>query len=74
MYTFKQISIVCTFLVIAHVSGAQEKKRARDLNIPFEGTPGKYNAVTDVSGIEVGYKTLVNGSGKLEYGKGPWNY
>lgn len=71
MNIVKQIIIVCTFLIIAHLSQAQDKKRARDLNISFEGTPGKYNAITDVPGLEVGYKTLISGSGKLEYGKGP---
>ena len=45
--------------------------RARDLGIPFEGTPGKFNAITDVPGIEVGYTTLISGEGKLEVGKGP---
>ena len=47
------------------------KPRARDLGIPFTGTPGKYNAITDVAGVEVGYKTLIEGSGKLVVGKGP---
>src|SRR5205807_6563124 len=45
--------------------------RARDLGVPFEGTPGKFNAITDVPGVEVGYTTLVSGDGKLEVGKGP---
>lgn len=45
--------------------------RARDLGIPFEGTPGKFNAITDVAGVEVGYTTLISGEGKLEVGKGP---
>src|SRR6266705_3600321 len=45
--------------------------RARDLGIPFEGTPGKRNAITDVPGVEVGYTTLVSGEGKLQVGKGP---
>src|SRR5437660_2388268 len=45
--------------------------RARDLGIPFEGTPGKLNAITDVPGIEIGYTTLISGEGKLEVGKGP---
>jgi len=45
--------------------------RARDLGVPFEGTPGKFNAITDVPGIEVGYATLISGEGKLEVGKGP---
>jgi D-aminopeptidase len=45
--------------------------RARDLGIPFEGTPGNFNAITDVSGVEVGYTTLISGEGKLQVGKGP---
>jgi D-aminopeptidase len=45
--------------------------RARDLGIPFEGTPGKLNAITDVPGVEVGYTTLISGDGKLDVGKGP---
>src|SRR5437762_2512638 len=45
--------------------------RARDLGIPFEGAPGKFNAITDVPGVEVGYTTLISGDGKLEVGKGP---
>lgn len=45
--------------------------RARDLGIPFDGVPGKFNAVTDVTGVEVGYTTLISGEGKLEVGKGP---
>src|SRR5881296_2540963 len=45
--------------------------RARDLGIPFDGTPGKLNSITDVPGVEVGYTTLMSGEGKLEVGKGP---
>jgi L-aminopeptidase/D-esterase-like protein len=45
--------------------------RARDLGIPFPGTPGPLNAITDVAGVEVGYATLISGDGKLEVGKGP---
>ena len=37
------------------------KPRARDLGIPFEGTPGKNNAITDVDGVSVGYSTIVEG-------------
>ena len=44
--------------------------RARDLRLPFEGTPGKFNAITDVPGVEIGYTTLIGGEGKLEVGKG----
>jgi L-aminopeptidase/D-esterase-like protein len=35
--------------------------RARDLGVPFEGTPGALNAITDVKGLEVGHHTLVSG-------------
>src|SRR5437879_8488528 len=45
--------------------------RARDLGVPFDGTPGKLNSITDVPGVEVGYTTLISGQGKLETGKGP---
>jgi len=50
---------------------AQNKPRARDLGIPFEGTPGTLNSITDVIGVEVGHTTLISGKGKLEVGKGP---
>lgn len=33
--------------------------RARDLGVPFEGTPGPWNAITDVNGVEVGMVTLI---------------
>jgi L-aminopeptidase/D-esterase-like protein len=47
------------------------QKRARDLGIPFEGVTGRYNAITDVPGVEVGYSTLIRGSGKWQAGEGP---
>ncbi|MBS99231.1 MAG: aminopeptidase [Oceanospirillaceae bacterium] len=34
------------------------KPRARELGLPFPGTPGPFNAITDVKGLEVGYRTL----------------
>ncbi|HEX6640895.1 MAG TPA: P1 family peptidase, partial [Thermoanaerobaculia bacterium] len=43
---------------------ASAKPRARDLGIPFDGTPGRFNAITDVAGVEVGHVTLISGSGK----------
>lgn len=57
--------------VPASPAGASERPRARDLGIPFVGTPGPENAITDVSGVTVGYSTIIEGSGKLEVGKGP---
>lgn len=50
---------------------AQTKPRARDLGIPFDGTPGALNAITDVKGVEVGNTTLISGNGPLEIGVGP---
>jgi L-aminopeptidase/D-esterase-like protein len=50
---------------------AQSKPRARDLGVPFDGTPGKWNAITDVKGVEVGYTTLISGDGPLKVGVGP---
>lgn len=50
---------------------AQKKPRARDLGVPFDGTPGPWNAITDVAGVEVGYSTIIRGEGKLIVGKGP---
>ncbi len=49
----------------------QQQVRARALGIPFEGTPGPLNAITDVAGVTVGYSTIISGEGKLEVGKGP---
>ncbi len=50
---------------------AQTKPRARDLGVPFDGVPGRYNAITDVAGVEVGHTTLIRGTGRLVEGKGP---
>lgn len=50
-------------------AGAAE--RARDLGVPFEGTPGPLNAITDLAGVEVGQVTKISGEGLLVVGKGP---
>jgi L-aminopeptidase/D-esterase-like protein len=50
---------------------APQKPRARDLGVPFDGTPGPLDAITDVAGVTVGHTTLISGSGKLQLGKGP---
>jgi D-aminopeptidase len=50
---------------------AAGKPRARDIGVPFEGTPGPLNAITDVKGVEVGHTTLIRGEGKLVVGQGP---
>lgn len=38
------------------------KPRARDLEISFEGNTGTFNAITDVSGVTVGYATVIEGN------------
>lgn len=48
-----------------------ERPRARDLGIPLDGKTGRFNAITDVEGVTVGYHTLVRGKGRLVVGKGP---
>ena len=57
-------------LLLATVA-AQNGPRARDLGVPFDGTPGPFNAITDVKGVEVGDTTLISGSGPLKVGVGP---
>jgi L-aminopeptidase/D-esterase-like protein len=53
------------------VAGQAAPPRARDLGIPFDGTPGPLNAITDVAGVAVGHTTLISGSGPLVVGQGP---
>jgi len=69
------IILLCCFSSFGFAATAQEKPaakpRARDLGIPFDGTPGPLNAITDVSGVAVGHTTLISGEGKLQVGKGP---
>ena len=50
---------------------AETKPRARDLGFHFDGIPGPLNAITDVSGVQVGHTTLIESEGKLVQGKGP---
>jgi L-aminopeptidase/D-esterase-like protein len=58
-------------LCLTNLASPQAKPRARDLGVPFDGTPGANNAITDVKGVEVGHTTLISGSGKLKVGEGP---
>ena len=81
---FARVALLFVLIIVLDVEAREPQKspppkpviiskaiRARDLGIPFEGTPGKFNAITDVPGVEVGYTTLISGEGKLEVGKGP---
>ena len=65
---------LCLLTVISLVAAQDTppaKPRARDLGVPFDGVPGPFNAITDVSGVTVGHTTLISGKGKLQVGKGP---
>ena len=65
-------ALLALFITAAvSVAAQQAEPRARDLGIPFDGTPGPFNAITDVGGVEVGFTTLISGSGKLVVGQGP---
>ena len=55
----------------SHLATPSGLKRARALGVPFAGTPGTNNAITDVPGVEVGYETLISGEGPLRLGQGP---
>ncbi|TPE64960.1 P1 family peptidase [Sandaracinobacter neustonicus] len=55
----------------AHRQTPSGKTRARGAGVPFVGTPGPFNAITDVAGVEVGYRTLIRGDGPLVVGQGP---
>jgi D-aminopeptidase len=71
MFTkFRSVSLLALFL-LSTIQLLAQKPRARDIGIPFEGTPGKWNAITDVPGVELGYSTIISGSGKNYAGKGP---
>jgi len=55
---------VCALLTLsANAQHSVDVDRARALGVPFDGTPGKLNAITDVPGVEVGQTTLISGEG-----------
>ncbi|MCB1447196.1 MAG: P1 family peptidase [Rhizobiaceae bacterium] len=54
-----------------HLTTPSGLPRARSFGIPFDGRPGRDNAITDVPGIAVGYTTLIEGEGALRPGEGP---
>ena len=65
----KNTFIFFVLLLICSQSYGQ-KPRARDLGVPFVGTTGDFNAITDVKGVEVGYSTIISGKGENIAGKG----
>jgi D-aminopeptidase len=52
-------AIAVLALAISCASLAAGRPRARELGIPFDGSPGPQNAITDVPGVEVGMRTLI---------------
>jgi D-aminopeptidase len=70
-FRFLMLLVLALFGVWPGLAFAQAKPRARELGVPFDGTPGPFNAITDVKGVEVGHTTLISGSGKLKVGEGP---
>ena len=66
----KTLFILLLCLLTA-LSSYGQKPRARDLGVPFDGIPGQNNSITDVQGVEVGYSTIISGTGKNVLGTGP---
>ncbi|MEO8140421.1 MAG: P1 family peptidase [Gemmatimonadota bacterium] len=69
--TMRLIPGLALLVTLAAAAGAQQKPRARELGIPFNGSTGPLNAITDVAGIEVGQVTLIRGDGRMVVGRGP---
>jgi L-aminopeptidase/D-esterase-like protein len=65
------LAVAVAIASLLNMAEAQNKPRARDLGVPFEGTPGPLNAITDVAGVEVGHSTIISGEGALKVGSGP---
>jgi len=59
------------FMTVAVAAAQGRPPRARDLGVPFDGTPGPLDAITDVKGVMVGHSTIVRGAGRLRAGQGP---
>lgn len=68
---FKSTLVISLVILCNFTINADDANRARDLGIPFDGTPGPLNSITDVDGVEVGHVTLIKGHGALKVGEGP---
>ena len=64
-------ALLAATICLAPVASGQRAPRARDLGVPFEGAPGRENAITDVAGVTVGHATIISGDGALKVGHGP---
>jgi L-aminopeptidase/D-esterase-like protein len=65
----KPFLTIC-FLFFTNLLFAQTQ-RAREAGVPFDGVTGKWNAITDVTGVTVGHTTIIKGYGPLQKGNGP---
>jgi L-aminopeptidase/D-esterase-like protein len=65
------LRLLLPLFVVCVTAFAQTAPRARALGVPFDGTPGPLDAITDVKAVEVGDTTLIHGEGKLVEGQGP---
>ena len=66
-----RVSTVALALLVAMPAAGQKVPDARALGVPLAGTPGRFNAITDVAGVEVGHTTVISGEGRLVVGEGP---
>ena len=64
-------SVLLVIGLLAPDLSGQRPPRARDLGVPFDGAPGRGNAITDVAGVTVGHSTIISGDGALKVGQGP---
>ena len=56
---FHAMNKLIVLLLLPALVAAEDNPRARDLGIPFDGLPGRHNAITDVPGVEVGVETII---------------
>jgi D-aminopeptidase len=71
LLTLVAAAVVAASFSCAAGAASDGAVRARGLGVPFEGTPGTNNAITDVPGVEVGQVTHVSGDGPMKIGTGP---
>ena len=58
-------------LLLLAVAAVRPSRARATSGVPFDGTPGPLNAITDVAGVAVGHTTLTRGAGPLVVGEGP---
>jgi D-aminopeptidase len=65
------VPVLLLIALLCSAAAIDARTRARDLGVPFAGSPGTWNAITDVPGVRVGHTTLIRGEGALQVGTGP---